>query len=79
MQTWNSLSKYVWGQQKAQQLSGAVLLAQLNKSSTLSEVDLEDARFSSTYQEFDRVLGGGIVPGSAILIGGSPGAGKYVC
>ncbi|CAB0152009.1 DNA repair protein RadA [Pseudidiomarina piscicola] len=44
---------------------------------TLAEVDLQDLpRFSSTYKEFDRVLGGGIVPGSAILIGGSPGAGK---
>jgi DNA repair protein RadA/Sms len=27
-------------------------------------------------EEFDRVLGGGLVPGSAVLIGGSPGAGK---
>ena len=33
-------------------------------------------RFSSGFAEFDRVLGGGIVPGSAILIGGEPGAGK---
>ncbi len=33
-------------------------------------------RFSSAFSEFDRVLGGGIVPGSAILIGGEPGAGK---
>ncbi|MFC0444177.1 DNA repair protein RadA [Pseudidiomarina halophila] len=47
------------------------------KVQTLGEVDLQDLpRFSSTYNEFDRVLGGGIVPGSAILIGGSPGAGK---
>ncbi|MDX1706242.1 DNA repair protein RadA [Pseudidiomarina sp.] len=44
---------------------------------TLSDVNLDDVpRFSSAYQELDRVLGGGIVPGSAILIGGSPGAGK---
>lgn len=44
---------------------------------TLSDVNLEELpRFSSTFAEFDRVLGGGIVPGSAILIGGSPGAGK---
>jgi DNA repair protein RadA/Sms len=44
---------------------------------TLSEVDLQEVpRFSSGFQEFDRVLGGGVVPGSAILIGGSPGAGK---
>lgn len=47
------------------------------KVQTLSEVDLQQVpRFSSTFTEFDRVLGGGIVPGSAILIGGSPGAGK---
>ena len=31
---------------------------------------------STSFKEFDRVLGGGVVPGSAILIGGSPGAGK---
>lgn len=47
------------------------------KVQLLSEVDLQDVpRFSSGYAELDRVLGGGIVPGSAILIGGSPGAGK---
>ena len=36
----------------------------------------EVPRVSSGMQEFDRVLGGGLVPGSAILIGGHPGAGK---
>jgi len=44
---------------------------------TLDAIDLTDLpRFSSSFAEFDRVLGGGIVPGSAILIGGEPGAGK---
>jgi DNA repair protein RadA/Sms len=44
---------------------------------TLDRIDLDDLpRFSSGFVEFDRVLGGGIVPGSAILIGGHPGAGK---
>ncbi|HWL92932.1 MAG TPA: DNA repair protein RadA [Phycisphaerae bacterium] len=33
-------------------------------------------RYSSGIGEFDRVLGGGIVPGSAILLGGDPGIGK---
>lgn len=33
-------------------------------------------RFSSGYKELDRVLGGGIVPGSLILVAGSPGVGK---
>lgn len=43
----------------------------------LSEINLLALpRFSSSIGEFDRVLGGGMVPGSAILIGGHPGAGK---
>ena len=43
----------------------------------LSQVDLQQLpRFTSTFGEFDRVLGGGLVPGSAVLIGGHPGAGK---
>ena len=36
----------------------------------------DDARVSSGITEFDRVLGGGIVPGSLVLIGGDPGIGK---
>ncbi len=44
---------------------------------TLSEVALEEMpRFTSGSAELDRVLGGGLVPGSAVLIGGHPGAGK---
>ncbi len=45
-------------------------------------VKLKDVRADSTYRvktgiiEFDRVLGGGVVPGSLILIGGDPGIGK---
>lgn len=43
----------------------------------LADIDLQTVpRFSSSFQELDRVLGGGIVPGAAILIGGNPGAGK---
>lgn len=36
----------------------------------------ELVRFPSGMQEFDRVLGGGFVPGSVVLIAGDPGAGK---
>ena len=43
----------------------------------LGSVDLSEVpRLSSTFAEFDRVLGGGLVPGSAVLLGGHPGAGK---
>jgi DNA repair protein RadA/Sms len=42
-----------------------------------SEVESQDeARISSGVTEFDRVLGGGIVPGTLVLIGGDPGIGK---
>ncbi|TCK01490.1 DNA repair protein RadA/Sms [Volucribacter psittacicida] len=47
------------------------------KIQTLAEISLQETpRFGSGFNELDRVLGGGIVPGSAILIGGHPGAGK---
>ncbi len=43
----------------------------------LSEISAEQQpRTSSGLEELDRVLGGGLVAGSAILIGGDPGAGK---
>lgn len=35
-----------------------------------------ETRFSTKFDEFDRVLGGGVVPGSMVLIGGDPGIGK---
>lgn len=41
------------------------------------EIDVEAAaRMPSGFGEFDRVLGGGIVPGSMVLVGGEPGIGK---
>jgi DNA repair protein RadA/Sms len=44
---------------------------------TLSNIpDHEAARFSSQIDELDRVLGGGVVHGSVVLLGGDPGIGK---
>lgn len=44
---------------------------------SLFTVTSEDApRIGTGYEELDRVLGGGIVPGSLILVGGDPGIGK---
>lgn len=44
---------------------------------SLSEVEADDqARITTGMRELDRVLGGGIVPGSLILVGGDPGIGK---
>ncbi len=47
------------------------------KSIPFNEISSEKIlRFTSGFDEFDRVLGGGIVPGSVVLLGGEPGIGK---
>lgn len=47
------------------------------KPVALSEIEMtETQRMSSGMKEMDRVLGGGIVPGSLVLVGGDPGIGK---
>lgn len=52
-------------------------VAQPRASVKFSEISNNvQMRFASGYQELDRVLGGGIVPGSLVLIGGDPGIGK---
>jgi len=44
---------------------------------TLAQIEAADVpRFSTGVGEFDRVLGGGLVPGGVVLIGGDPGIGK---
>ncbi len=52
-------------------------IAQTAPVLSLSEIDAADVpRFHSGISEFDRVLGGGLVPGGVVLIGGDPGIGK---
>ncbi len=47
------------------------------KSKQFNEIEIDTiSRFTSGFREFDRVLGGGIVPGSIVLLGGEPGIGK---
>jgi DNA repair protein RadA/Sms len=51
--------------------------AKARASLTFDQItDRQIARWESGYGELDRVLGGGIVPGSMVLIGGDPGIGK---
>ncbi|HTR00655.1 MAG TPA: DNA repair protein RadA [Candidatus Acidoferrum sp.] len=78
---WNSLKEFNLGASKApsspQNFKQKGYAGTTANVQTLASVSLdEQPRFSTTNGEFDRVLGGGIVPGSAILIGGNPGAGK---
>ncbi len=51
--------------------------AAVKKPKLISELDTEaEMRFSTGIGEFDRVLGGGAVRGSLVLVGGAPGIGK---
>ena len=57
---------------RTQMAAGSVMAPVL-----LKEVDVyQDKRYLTAIGEFDRVMGGGIVPGSVTLIGGDPGIGK---
>src|SRR6185295_16235347 len=52
-------------------------IADAGKAQRLSEVEAREAvRITSGIEEFDRVLGGGLVPGGVVLLGGEPGIGK---
>jgi DNA repair protein RadA/Sms len=52
-------------------------LAGVGKPQLLSEVEAhEESRVPTGIGEFDRVLGGGLVPGAVVLLGGDPGIGK---
>ncbi len=59
-----------------QQLTGYAA-AVTGKVTLISEVELaEQERMPTALSELDRVLGGGLVPGSVVLLGGDPGIGK---
>ncbi|MBU2979073.1 DNA repair protein RadA [Alteromonas sp. C1M14] len=75
---WNTISEFVISAASTPKSGLSGYAGQTNaRIEKLNAIDLEALpRFSSGFKELDRVLGGGIVPGAAMLIGGSPGAGK---
>ena len=75
-QAWNTLVESVQVPEPAKGRPGGYAGA-IPERSKLSAIKPERlSRLGSGYSEFDRVLGGGFVPGSVILLGGAPGAGK---
>ncbi len=73
---WNSLSEVRIASASSPKFAGYAG-GSASKVHILQDISLADLpRFSSGMQELDRVLGGGFVPGSVVLIGGHPGAGK---
>lgn len=79
---WNTLSEEVATPRSTSvgrggRLAGFAGQAGVGQVQSLSEVTPNDvARQPTGVGEFDRVLGGGLVPGSVVLIGGDPGIGK---
>lgn len=74
---WNTLQEVRLGSSKSKGGFKGYAGGQPSTVTALANIDLQELpRFSSGMEEFDRVLGGGFVPGSVVLIGGHPGAGK---
>lgn len=77
---WNTFEEQIIGPEPVQKKGAAGIVASTHRAGTavrLSEVDDQDEdRYLTGFSELDRVLGGGIVKGSLILLGGDPGIGK---
>ena len=77
---WNTLEETVKTPTISNKASGTVSMSgavSLNRPQTIQEIDTNDElRYHTGLSELDRVLGGGLVKGSLILISGDPGIGK---
>ena len=78
-QQWNTLVETVVEAPGMNRLSNPQYKSLAQSAPVLSLADIEAVdvpRFGTGIEEFDRVLGGGLVPGGVVLIGGDPGIGK---
>jgi len=75
---WNTIvEEVIQKEEKSDWKSPTSAVKRVSKPLKINEIDAsQDARMNSLDEEFNRVLGGGIVPGSLILLGGEPGIGK---
>src|SRR6186997_2083844 len=74
-QAWNSMEQFAETPRPGPARGNAAVLP--GRTVQLADVPDEPGRRVSTeIPEFDRVLGGGLVPGSLVLVGGDPGIGK---
>ncbi|MBK6317958.1 MAG: DNA repair protein RadA [Dehalococcoidia bacterium] len=74
-QAWNTLDQFTETQRSGPARSAGVVVP--GRTVRLADVpDEPGRRLSTEIPEFDRVLGGGLVPGSLVLVGGDPGIGK---
>ncbi|MEZ4801781.1 MAG: DNA repair protein RadA [Gelidibacter sp.] len=75
---WNTIvEEVVQTPEKSDWKSPTSTVKRVSKPLRINEIDSsQDIRLNSLDDEFNRVLGGGLVPGSMILLGGEPGIGK---
>ncbi|TSB44637.1 DNA repair protein RadA [Alkalicoccobacillus porphyridii] len=76
-QEWNTMVEEIEAVAKQSSRSYVTSSSTVTKAQPLSKVVGDrEPRIDTTIQELNRVLGGGIVPGSLVLVGGDPGIGK---
>lgn len=74
---WNTIEEHIKTLDRGNRAVGTVTPITTVKPLKLSDIDCnEDKRIDLLDQEFNRVLGGGLVPGAFVLLGGEPGIGK---
>ena len=74
---WNTLVEETISQVSETPVIGTNTIQLKKTAQKLEEISFEtETRIDTRDQEFNRVLGGGLVPGSVILLGGEPGIGK---
>ncbi|WP_421824083.1 DNA repair protein RadA [Flagellimonas oceanensis] len=74
---WNTIVEEVVQKEDKKSWKADKVATQANKPLRVSEITQEkELRLDTLDQEFNRVLGGGLVPGSLTLLGGEPGIGK---
>ena len=73
-QAWNTLEESIAETPRAPRFQGLAQSIPRQKLATIQAEDLP--RLPTGIAEFDRVLGGGLVPGGVVLLGGDPGIGK---
>src|SRR5699024_12191110 len=74
---WNTLAEVIEAATGNNRHTMGRGLQTLSTAESITAIESEkEPRITTAMQEFNRVLGGGIVPGSLMLIGGDPGIGK---
>ena len=77
--SWNTISEEIveLAQGRAWNYTSSDLNVSKNTPISVDDIEIKDEfRIQTGDKEFNRVLGGGIIPGSIILLGGEPGIGK---